>query len=119
MRDTSGNIFQYGGASNLVYSNCGVTAITPFYDSGKPTTNKTFQALDTACEGYWVISFSPDYQLQKYKDIYTNNAPSFKYQRVTIASGAVTHYSLKMVENSNGYARMSSVFVNLDSAGTK
>lgn len=117
--DNAGNIYQYGGTNNLAYDNCGVTIVTPFFDGGKATLLKTYTSLDCAFQGSWVISFSPDYILQKYKPVYTNNVPSFKYQRIPIESGATTHYSLQMVENGNGYARFSSCFVNLDAAGKK
>lgn len=117
--DNAGNIYQYGGSNNTTYDNCGVTAITPFFDGGRPTTNKTFQAIDAGFQGTWTISLSPDYILQKYKQVYTNTLPTFKYDRFTIASGATTHYSLKMVESGSGYARFSSCFVDVDNVGKK
>lgn len=119
VRDTSGNIYQYGGTNNSTYDNCGVTGITPYFDGGSPKTLKTYGSLDVACQGTWSVQFSPDYTLQSYKEIYANNASSFIYQSIPTASGATTHYSLKLVESSSGYARFSSAFLNLDTSGKK
>ena len=112
VRDTNGNVYQYGGTDNATYDNCGVTFITPYFDSGKPVVIKTFTALDAAFQGTWQISFSPDYQLQTYKNIYNNTLSSYKLQRIPVASTG-THYSLKMVESSTGYARFSSAQMHL------
>ncbi len=117
--DNVGNVYQFGGVTNLVYSNCGVTAKTPYFDGGQPRLKKTYQALDAAFQGSWAIDFSPDYNLQAYKPVYNNTLSSFEYRRIPIASGATTHYSLEFTESGSGYARFSSCFMDVDSASKK
>ncbi len=118
VRDSNGNIYQYGGTDNNTYSACGISGILPYMDSGTPATKKTYSALDAAFEGSWEIGFSPDYELKKYKAIYTNTQPSFKLSRIPIGSTA-THYSLNFQEFGLGYARFSSAVVHQQTAGEK
>ncbi len=116
--DSTGRVYQFGGSDNNTYSQCGMTVVTPFFDSGKPATNKTYSALDCAFEGTWNVHVSPDYVLQKYKSIYNNTISSFQLQRIPVESQG-THYSMKFVESGTGYARFSSALMHLQMLNEK
>lgn len=118
VRDTNGLIYQFGGSNNNTYTNCGIFGITPFSDGGKAVAQKTYTALDVALEGTWQIGQSPDYQLQKYIPIYTNNVSSFKLESIPISNTA-THYSLSLTEFGSGYARLSAAYIHQMNVGDK
>ena len=105
-------LFQYGGANNLAYDNCGVLAVTPYIDSGTPATRKQFESIDVAFGGTWAIGASADYTTQIYKTIYQNTTSSFLRQaQGWDATG--THYSLSMTESGSAAAVMASAAVHL------
>jgi len=56
------NVYQYGGATNNVYDNCGVTIATSWLDLKLPATRKTMKGLDWAMKGTWQFSASMDWQ---------------------------------------------------------
>jgi hypothetical protein len=104
-------LVQYGGSTNLVYDNCGVTAVLPYIDGGTPATDKVFKAIDCAFAGTWQVSASTDYTVKKYKLIYQNTAPSFLYKMIPW-SATGTHYSLQLVEAGSTSALFSSALVH-------
>lgn len=107
VRDTNGNIYQYGGADNNTYENCGVKARTPFLSADMPATRKHFSGIDAAFEGTWSVSVSTDYQTEVYKQIYAKTFSSFQLGSISMNRHS-THYSLLFMEDSAGYALFSS-----------
>lgn len=111
-------LYQYGGASNTAFDNCGVLSVTPYIDSGSPATRKQFESLDVALQGTWAVGGSTDYTTQIYRTIYQNTVSSF-LRTAQGWSATGTHYSLQMVESGSGYALFSSAAVHQKQANEK
>lgn len=101
-------LYQYGGADNLQYDNCGVTATTPYIDSGTPATRKQFTGIDAAFEGRWLVQAGADYTVGTYKTVYDNNQPTFLYRNIPWTAVG-THYGFNLVESGDAYARFSTL----------
>jgi hypothetical protein len=106
VRDTNGNIYQYGGPDNNTYSACIVTAKTPYSPVDAPATRKHFYGIDAAFEGEWAVSVSTDFIADTYKLIYANSAPSFQRGSESMNRYG-THYSLLLQETGAGYGLFS------------
>ena len=104
-------LLQYGGSTNLVYDNCGVTWQIPYLSAETPGTRKYFSAIDAGLEGTWAINFASDFDAVKFKNVYNNTLSSFQIGRVPLARHA-THFALQGVESGSGYARFSSALVH-------
>lgn len=112
---TSDGLIAYGGSDGNTYENCGVTAETPWLDAKTPATRKTSSAVDVACQGTWTVSLGMDPATQPgtvtLKQVYYKanaaNASSFNLGQIPTRMQG-THFKLKMVESSTGYARFSS-----------
>ncbi len=108
VRDTNNNLFQYGGANNNTYENCGVNAVTPYVDEGTPGNIKTYQGLESAFVGTWRIGASADYTTQIYRNIYNNTLSTFSFKRIGWDAKG-TRSSFQVQEMGTGYARLSSI----------
>ena len=111
-------LYQYGGASNVAYDNCGVIAVTPYADSGTPGTVKQFTSIDVGFEGTWTVGASTDYTTQIYKSVYANTVSSFlRAAQGWDSSGP--HYSLQMVESGSAYALFANAVAHVKQANEK
>ena len=106
------NLFQYGGAGNNVYENCGVTAVTPYLDSGLPGNRKSYRGIDCAYQGYWQVGASADFVSNVFKTVYRNDLSSYGYRNIEYAAEG-THYAFQMQEFGSGYARFSSILMHV------
>lgn len=113
VRDSNGNIYQYGGADNNTYSACGVTARIPYLSADMPATRKHFNSVDAAFEGSWTVSVSTDYTTDAYKLVYANSFSSFQLGKVAMNRHA-THYSMQFQEFGNAYALFSSALMHFE-----
>ena len=111
-------LFQYGGTTNQLYDNCGVTAVTPYVDEGSPGTVKQFESIDVGFEGTWAVGASADYTTEIYQTIYQNTVSSFLRDAAGWESSG-THYSLQLVESGSAYARFSNAAVHIKQANEK
>jgi hypothetical protein len=111
-------LYQYGGASNQAYDNCGVSWTSPYIDGGSPGTRKQFESIDAAFQGSWAISASADYTAGAYKLVYNNTASSFLLQAIGWEA-AGTHYSFSAVESSSEYALFSAILCHEMKANEK
>ena len=109
-RDTAGNFYQLGGASNQEYDNCGLSFTIPYLSAQTPGTRKQWTAIDAAFEGTWAIGFSSDYLTDAYKNIFNGTQSTFQYGRIALYRHS-THFSLNAVESSTGYARFANALV--------
>lgn len=104
----SNNFYQYGGADNVSYDNCGVTLQTPYLDGAAPTLQKNWQGFDIAFQGTWAVNVSTDYIANTFgKNIYNakpTNGSSFHRAR-SLMNLISTHISLQLVESGTAYAR--------------
>ena len=109
---TSDGLIAYGGTDGNTYENCTLTAETPWLDAKSPATRKTASGIDVACQGTWAISLGMDpisgtLKSGIYSKASSTNASSFGVGQVPVRMQG-THFKLKMVESSTGYARFSS-----------
>lgn len=112
------HLFRYGGSTNTLYDNCGVVAVTPYLDCGAPAAQKTFKGLDAALEGRWELDVSTDYASEAFKAIYRHNQSSFQRGTIPIQRRA-THLALKLIEESDAYARLSRAIVHFETNQSK
>lgn len=113
VRDSNGNIYQYGGADNNTYSGCGVSGIVPYLSADQPATRKHFKGVDAAFQGTWMVSVSTDYKTGAYKLIYASSNSSFQSGSIRMGRHA-THYSFAFDECSTGYALFSSAVMHFE-----
>lgn len=67
VRSTAGGHYVYGGANNSTYDKFSpVTFVTPYLDDKRPGQYKTFEGIQAAMEGAWVLSISADPQSNNY-----------------------------------------------------
>ena len=105
----AGNLMlQYGGSSNASYDNCGLEFITPYIDSGTPATKKQFTGIDCAFQGTWQVNAAFDFNVNSYRKIYVNTAPSFMGADIGWQATG-THYSFQGIESSSGMAIFASL----------
>lgn len=112
VRDTSNNLFQYGGVGGNVYENCGVNAIIPYIDSGLPGNIKTYEGIESAFTGTWQIGACADYVSNIFRVVYVNNLSTFSYKRIGYSAKG-THYAFQMQEFGAGYARLASTIMHI------
>lgn len=61
------SLYLYGGANNSTYDKFSpVTFVTPYLDDKRPGQYKTFEGIQAAMEGSWVLSISGDPQSNNY-----------------------------------------------------
>jgi len=113
VRDTQNNLFQYGGSGNAVYENCGVTAITPFIDSGLAGNIKSYSGVEAAFTGTWEIEACADYVANVFKQVYFNTQSTYSYKKIGYAAKG-THYAMQFNEYGAGYARLSNALMHID-----
>lgn len=111
-------VYQHGGADNNSFENCGVTARTPYIDSGSPATRKKFTGIDAGFSGTWQIGVSADYITQSFRSVYNNTASSYRLGRIGYAAVG-THYALELTESGNGAALFSSAIMHIAGAGAE
>lgn len=110
--------YQYGGANNVTYENCGVTWRIPYLSADSPSTLKMWNGADAAMEGTWAIGFASDFTTDIYKRVCNYNKSTFQLQHIGFQATS-THYSFEGVESSSGYARFSSILVHYKQANEK
>lgn len=66
-------VFVYGDTtkSNSQYDDSQVQLITPYFDLGKPATEKQWTAIDLTCSGTWTVEFSVDPNNEAWVEIAT------------------------------------------------
>ena len=62
LRMGTDQVFVYGNTTKSLtqYDDSQVELITPYFDLGKPATEKQWSAIDLTCTGEWSIEFSVD-----------------------------------------------------------
>lgn len=103
------------GTSAALYDASPVEVELPPIDVSKPTTNKTWQALDLACDGTWRVYANPD-PIQNdgnWTLIATVDGPTYNKGKIPVNMRS-THLGLKLVSTSTGPAKVSRVAVHFD-----
>ena len=107
-------IYLYGGANNAEYDNSQVEVVLPYLDAGKPAHQKTLNGIDMTCEGSWAMSIGMDPVAPNARDtVATVTQPTFSLGRI-MAFGTGTHVGIKLVNSSNGYARIANIIAHFD-----
>ncbi len=107
-------IYLYGGANNAEYDNSQVEVVLPYLDAGKPAHQKTLNGIDMTCEGSWAMSIGMDPVNPNARDaVATVTQPTFSLGRI-MAVGTGTHVGIKLVNSSDGYARIANIIAHFD-----
>lgn len=111
----SGNtVYLYGGADNNTYDSTELELVLPYLDAGKPAHRKTMQGIDLTVEGSWTLYVGMDPVAPEARDhIASPDQPTFSLGRI-LAVGMGTHFGIKMVSNTNGYARLANLLVHYE-----
>lgn len=107
-------IYLYGGTNNAEYDNSEVEVVLPYLDGGKPAHQKTLNGLDMTIEGSWRVFIGMDpVAINARDDCGTITQPTFSLGRV-MANGTGTHVGIRMVNNSDGYARIANLIAHFE-----
>ena len=107
-------IYLYGGTSGSEYDSSTVEVIMPYLDGGKPAHTKNLNGIDMTCEGFWQVYVGMDPSAVSARDlIATVNQSTFSLGRI-MAVGIGTHIGLRLVNNSDGYARLANLIAHFD-----
>jgi hypothetical protein len=118
VRGDDDNYYVYGGDAGATYDDCEVDVILPYLSAQAPATMKEVEGIDIACEGRWEVyvgtdPLQPDERVLSH--IVTNS--TFSIGRLQDI-GQTTHVGLRFVNNTAGYARISSVMVHHQAEGS-
>jgi hypothetical protein len=111
----SGNIiYLYGGASGSEYDSSEVEVILPYLDGGKPAHQKSLNGLDMTVQGSWQVFIGMDPIAPSARDnCGTITQPTFSLGRI-MANGTGTHVGIRMVNSSDGYARIANIIAHFE-----
>lgn len=100
------DLYQFGGSTDAVYDASQCTVVLPFLDAGDPANNKTWTAIDLACEGTWDVyaAFDP-LNPDTFTLMGTVVSSTFHSLKMPLV-GSSTHISIKLVSKNSGYARI-------------
>lgn len=113
------NIYLYGGLNNQTYDFCAPQWDLPFLNAKTPATRKMYQGLDAICEGTWQVSLGTKVaDANAVNVVYRNTGPSVDNGK-SLAGKQGTHFKLRGVELSTGYARFSSAILHYEGADNK
>lgn len=105
-------IYLYGGASGTQYDSSEVEVVMPFLDAGKPAHQKTLMGLDMTVQGSWQVYVGMDPASPSARDDCGQvTQPTFSLGRV-MAVGVGTHFGIRMVNSSAGYARLANLIAH-------
>lgn len=95
VRDTTGQIYQYGGGGGGIYDNVLTEVITPALQIDTPSDMKMLQGFDVACRGTWSVyaSYDPN-QPNAEELVATVTDNTFRIGEMTMP-GWATHVSLR------------------------
>jgi hypothetical protein len=114
-RGDDGVLYLLGGKNGTTYDSSPVVAYLPYVDAGKPATSKGFKGLDMACEGEWVVQIATDPNNQDaLQTVATVEETTFAKGHVSFQARS-THMAMKMTSQNDGYAKIGSVLVHLES----
>ena len=107
------SIYLYGGDDNNTYDDSQVTVVVPYIDLKKPNSYKELTGVDIAANGEWDVSLLLDPNdinsvtyAGKLKGV-TYNQPN------TGVVGHTTHFGIKLINDSEGYASLSSTAISM------
>lgn len=105
-------LYLYGGVNNAEYDASEVEVILPYLDGGKPAHMKTIEGMDMTVEGQWSVQVGMDPLAPFARDqALLVDKPTFSLGRIGVA-GIGTHVGIRLVSNSNGYARLANLIVH-------
>lgn len=106
------SVYRFGGQQAAVYDATAMTIVLPFLDSGDPAANKTWTALDIACEGVFDVfaAFDP-LNPDTFEKMATVENTSYHSMRIPLR-GRSSHISLKFVSKNDGYARLGNAAIH-------
>jgi hypothetical protein len=114
-RGDDGVLYLLGGKNGTTYDSSPVVAYLPYVDAGKPATSKGFNGLDMACEGEWVVQIATDPNNQDaLQTVATVEETTFAKGHVSFQARS-THMAMKMTSQNDGYAKIGSVLIHLES----
>lgn len=107
-------VYCYGGLDRFVYDDCLVEFQIPFMDIGKAATDKMWTGLDAALQGTWEVHLHMSIQHPSVSDL-VGILMSSTYSMGNIpTAGASTHFSVRMRNQSNGYARVGNMAIHYE-----
>ncbi len=112
-------IYLYGGLNNTTYDQCCPQWDIPFLNAKSPATRKLFNGLDVICEGTWRVALGTNVaDAAAVTTIYNNAGPSLMRGK-SLAAKQGTHFKLRGIEMSAGYARFSSAILHYEGGDGK
>lgn len=97
-------------ANPLAYDSSPVVFETPFFDAGRPATEKHWQSLDVTAEGTWAVEVNPDptSAAPKWIPVATVTKPTWGLLRVPLDLRA-NHLAVRLTSSGPGQARLSNM----------
>lgn len=113
-------LYLYGGVSGEEYDQTPVDLRIPYLTGGQPATYKNLRAIDIAGVGAWDITLylDPNDEVTQTFHVGTVQDVTFTGPSVPVA-GKTTHVSIRLVNNSNGYAALSQLALHFDDAESR
>lgn len=112
-------IYLYGGAAGDEYDSSQVVVELPYLDGKKPATFKRTKGVDVTIQGEWQIQMGFDHTNPTARDVIaTPNQPTFALGKID-AVGIGTHFGLRLVNSSSGYAKLANIIVHFDELQAK
>jgi hypothetical protein len=102
------------GSTSAVYDASQVVVELPPIDVGKPASDKTWQAMDVACEGTWQVYVNPDpAQTDAWVLVNTINNTTYGQGALPLDMRS-THLAVKLVSVGTGRHRLARVVVHYE-----
>jgi hypothetical protein len=116
LRDTSDNIWVYGGTDGSTYNNCGVEVRLPYLDGKKPGHRKLFQGFDATATGTWRVAVSLDFNNPDAEEtIATITQPTWNAGRIE-QQGYDSHFSMRFYNTDTAAATLSNCAIHYEMA---
>lgn len=114
------DIYIYGGDYNQsIFDDCEAIVQTPYLDTGKPATIKTFQGFDAAVEGSWTVRYNLNpYRPDAWSSTATISGETYSLSRLPM-QGNGTHIALELRSKSPSRAKVSSLVVHFEGKGAE
>jgi hypothetical protein len=112
-------VFLYGGLDNQTYDPCEPQWDIPFLNAKSPATRKLYHGLDAICEGTWQVSVGTNIADTNDVSLVYSNTGSSVMRGKSLAAKQGTHFKLRGVERSTGYARFSSAILHYEGGDNK
>lgn len=114
-RGNDNKLYLLGGKTGAEYDNTQVEAYVPYMSAQKPATQKGFTGLDLACEGVWRVEIATDpNNEQALQTVATVEETTFAKGHVAFQARS-THLAMRLTSQNDGYARLGSIAVHVDS----